>query len=166
MDPIRDKVREKLGKVVPDTLAEHIETCIFNWAIRHCHERQIPKYWKEPKFRYMYTMKVMSIHFNLTNPENPALLEKVLHAKVGPKELVNAHPAKLFPEKWDVLYERAAEKQLRKQLTTDIDSVPEGMIQCGKCKSKKTTYTQLQTRSGDEGENQTGITLNSTVNYP
>jgi DNA-directed RNA polymerase subunit M/transcription elongation factor TFIIS len=31
-----------------------------------------------------------------------------------------------------------------------MDEKYEGMFKCGKCKSKKTTYYQMQTRSADE----------------
>lgn len=156
MEPVRKKVNEKLALIFDEKtldasrLADHIETCIFNWTIKTCKIRRIPCYWKEPGFRYTYCMKALGVMFNLKNPANPGLLPKVTGGSIGPKKLVNAHPSELFPEKWDVLYERVAEKQLRKQLTTDLDSVPDGFHTCSKCKSKKTTYTQLQTRSADE----------------
>ena len=157
-------MRQKFEGVHPDLDAGKLEKILWNWALETCQRDNIPLFWEESRFRYRYTTKALGMAFNLKNPKNPGLLQRVLEKKVTMHKLMRLSPEHMWPEYWEPIFEKVAEKQLRKQLTTDIDSVPEGMLQCGKCKSKKTMYTMLQTRSSDEGENQTGITLNSTVN--
>lgn len=148
---VREKVRKKLNDVFGDErMASDLERCIYNWCIRTCRANEIPRHWENPAFRYRYTTKALSIHFNLTNPKNPGLLEKVRSKDMGFKKLVRASPAELFPELWEPVYERVAAKQLRKQLTVDVESVPDGAFTCNKCKSRKTTFIELQTRSADE----------------
>lgn len=134
----------------PDLDAVKLEKALWNWTLETIQKDAIPLYWEEPKVRYRYTTKAMSLHFNLTNHKNPRLLETVLGKKLSFVKLLRSSPAQLFPELWDPIFERVAEKQLRKQLTTDVDKVPDGMYQCSRCKSWKTTFTQLQTRSADE----------------
>jgi DNA-directed RNA polymerase subunit M/transcription elongation factor TFIIS len=99
---------------------------------------------------FRYTTKALALHFNLQNPENPGLLRRVLDKDMGLKHLVAASPAELFPELWEPVFERVAHKQLRRQLTIDADAAPDGAFTCRRCKSKKTTFVLLQTRSADE----------------
>lgn len=151
VEPVRLKVRKKLLDILDDSeLTEHVEICIYNHTIRRARFLGMPRYWKNPNFRYAYTTKALSIIFNLKNPRNPKLLERLMKGEIGPKKLVNGHPAELFPEPWDKWYDEAAERTLRKQRGVNPDDVPDGVHQCRQCKSMKTTYTQLQTRSADE----------------
>ena len=54
------------------------------------------------------------------------------------------------PDRWSDVFERVAYKALRKQLTVDAESAPDGAFTCSKCRSKKTTFYEMQTRSADE----------------
>lgn len=147
---VLSRLQAVLGPEAPKDCAQHLETCIYNHTIKTCAEDKIPLHWDNAAVRYRYTTKALSIEFNLKNPKNPQLLNKVCSKEVGLKKLVSASPSELFPELWEPIFERVANKQLRKQHTTDLDRVPEGAYQCARCKSKKTVYTQLQTRSADE----------------
>lgn len=152
--PIRQKARAKLAAALGDssdpTLAEHVEISAFNYTLAACKARGVSRRWEEPRFRDAYSHKILSLEFNLKNPKNPRLLERVTSGEMGPKKLVSAMPYDTFPEIWEVFYERAAERQLRRMLCNDAAGAPDGMFQCSKCKSRKTTYTLLQTRSADE----------------
>jgi len=152
METTRAKATAKLAAVpgVTADAARDIETCVFNFTLRRCKLTDVPLQWDERRLRDMYIQKIIGIHFNLTNPKNPGLLQRVLAGSMGIRQLVNAHPAHLFPEMWDEIFERVAAKQLRKQLTQDIDTVPDGAVQCSKCRSRKTVYFSMQTRSADE----------------
>lgn len=139
---------DALGSETPGPLARHIEKCIWNATLRGFlpHER----YWDNHMVRYKYTTKVLGVAFNLKNPKNPCLLMKVKSGEISPPKLVSMTPYELFPEMWAPVFERIAHKQLRRQLTTDVANAPDGMLQCRSCKSMKTTYYQMQTRSADE----------------
>jgi DNA-directed RNA polymerase subunit M/transcription elongation factor TFIIS len=64
--------------------------------------------------------------------------------------LVRANPIDLNPGVWKESIERAVEKQMRRLRTKDVENAPDGAFTCRRCKSKKTSYYQLQTRSADE----------------
>jgi len=51
----------------------------------------------------------------------------------------------LYPELWDEI--RAG---ILSTIPDTEKEIPDGMFKCGKCKTMKTAYTQVQTRSADE----------------
>ena len=79
------------------------------------------------------------------------LLERVLSKQVKCKDLVTMGPEQLEP---NGLCAKMAEKLKKRDLDREMykrtEEDYEGIFKCGKCKSKKTTYFQLQTRSADE----------------
>lgn len=132
------------------TLGRRLERAIYNYCIETSRRDKIPQTWRHPQFRDRYCQKVMSIKFNATHPKNPALGDKLRRGDVTVDWIVRASPQDLFPELWEPVYEKVAYKALRKQLTVDLDKAPDGQFTCGKCKSRKTTFYEMQTRSADE----------------
>ena len=126
-------------------LAEAIEQTIYNWTIDKARESRLSLNWEEPLLRRLYIRKLRSLRFNLHNPHNPNLLDDVLRRKCSVTDLVQMTPYQLFPQRWE-----AALFATRHEHGVPHDQVPDSMFQCHVCKSWKTTYTQLQTRSADE----------------
>jgi len=83
--------------------------------------------------------------------KNPALKEKIVNKKVKPLEVVNMRPEQLWPDgpQADAI-EKKIHKELRKQALTEEVKNQEGLFKCGRCKSMKTSYYEMQTRSADE----------------
>ena len=129
-------------------LAMKIESMIWNAVLMSC--MACERYWSNALLRSKYVQKIMSIKFNVTNPANPTLRERVLDGSITPKKLATMTPYEMFPSKWQPLFEASAYRQMRRQLTTDIDTIPDGQIQCSKCRSRKTQFYEVQTRSADE----------------
>lgn len=151
MEGVRAKVRQRYGRVLEDgDKARRLEVHTFNWTVAACIRRNIKRYWDNPRFRYLYTTRALSLEFNLKNPRNPGLAERV---KASDNEYLrkfaNMTPHEMFPELYAPIYERLAAKQLRKMAVSHQDA-PDGIYQCRACKSKKTQYACLQTRSADE----------------
>jgi DNA-directed RNA polymerase subunit M/transcription elongation factor TFIIS len=147
----RGKVREKLCRLLPDERARDLEICIYNYTLNQCQRDHVPLFWQSQKLRYKYTTKSLSVLFNLKNPKNPGLIDRVRSGECGLKQLVKASPADLWPELWNPIYEKVAAKQLRRELLgVDPSKVIDGQFQCSRCKGRKVTYTSLQTRSADE----------------
>ncbi len=101
----------------------------------------------------MYLMRSVILYLNL-NPEsiikNTYLIERIFNKDdLISDEFVfaSAEPEILFPERHHEI-KRLYSKEIEvfKQQVAEED----GMFMCGKCKSKKTTYYQMQTRSADE----------------
>ncbi|MGA1563943.1 MAG: hypothetical protein ACO35C_04910 [Pontimonas sp.] len=153
MDRARDRARAMLERdVFPDDPEEarRLEKVIYNHVIRTTRQEKIAQTWKHPIFRSRYVQKVIAVKFNITNPKNTALRDKVRDGTASYEWLMQAQPKDLFPELWEPIYHSVAMKQLKKQLTENPEDVPDGIEQCRRCKSRKVVYTQLQTRSADE----------------
>lgn len=150
MDGIRDKVRSKFHTILRDeTKAKHLEICLYNWTWDACHRDRQPQFWTNPVFRYRYTTRAWGLMFNLQHPKNPDLGDRVRKGEVSIKTYANMSAEQMFPQLYAPIYERLASKELRRMAISHSDA-PDGAYTCNRCKSKKTQYTCLQTRSADE----------------
>lgn len=129
--------------------AKNLEVCLWNWTIRTCIRDSIPRFWSNPALRFRYTTRALSLEFNLTHPRNPGLGDRVRAGELSVKKFAAMHPCEMFPEMYSDIYERLAAKELRRMAVSHHDA-PDGAYTCRACKSKKTQYTCLQTRSADE----------------
>jgi len=126
-----------------------LERDAFNYAITLAKDLGILRYWANPNFRKIYATKVRSLLFNLKDAKNPDLRSKLLHGTVTPWELVRMSHIQMFPSMWEPIIQRVMQRKLMTELTSLPMDVT-GLFQCKKCKSWKTVYYQLQTRSADE----------------
>jgi transcription elongation factor S-II len=105
--------------------------------------------WDNHKYSNIYKHKFLSLQKNLK--DNPDLKEKIVNKKLKSHEIINMRPEQLIP---DGLYAKQIEikihNDIRKEYLSHEIKNQEGFFTCGRCKSKKTTYYQLQTRSADE----------------
>jgi len=147
---ILSKLAEVLELPEKDKLIQNFEKCIFNWAVREtirCNEQPS---WENQSFRERYKRKFISINFNLKVPEN-TLKGDILSGKIKVTDVVYMAPYQLYPHgPAAVTKEKLRVDSLHKLALNTQDPDYEGMFKCGKCKSMKTTYFQMQTRSADE----------------
>jgi hypothetical protein len=155
MEPLRVFALGKIAEVydLPPTSAKvkNTEISIQNWVYAHTANAEENASWENPQYRWRYKQRVMSILFNLR--KNPALVEAVVKTKtVNPADIGGMAPEHLWP---DGPHAKAIkdnrEKELQRQLVAaKYDEGYEGILTCPKCKGKKTSYYQMQTRSADE----------------
>ena len=134
---------DKLQKI-----ALNIEKGIFNHTLSN-HNAQD---WNN-MFETYYIYCCVTVYSNL-NPDsylkNVNLIRRLFYGEFKPEELAYFDAEKRFPERYSETmanYEASLPKYAEK---VNIEDMPDGMHSCGKCKSRKTTYYQLQTRSADE----------------
>jgi len=97
-----------------------------------------------------YKAALRSRVFNLRDEKNPALRENVLTGTVSPEVFAVMTTEEMASDEMkEKRLEFNKEAILEHQLSVQ-EGVESESFQCGKCKSKKCTYTQLQTRSADE----------------
>lgn len=150
VDGVRAKVVSRFAEALDDaTMAKHLEICLWNWTIKGCVRDKIPLFWDNARFRYRYTTRALGLAFNLRHPRNPSLGDRVRARQVPLKNFANMTPQEMFPELYEPIYERLAARELRKMAVSHKDA-PDGAYTCRACKSKKTQYTCIQTRSADE----------------
>jgi DNA-directed RNA polymerase subunit M/transcription elongation factor TFIIS len=150
---VRQKVADRFARTLDsEQLGKHLEIVLWNDTIRRCQAKQLPVQWDgvyDLTFREMYTQRAIALDlFNLRT--NEVLRQRVVSGELPLKTFISMTPYEMDPDRWSDVFERVAYKALRKQLTVDAESAPDGAFTCSKCRSKKTTFYEMQTRSADE----------------
>lgn len=146
------EMSQKLGEGTDQDHAQmgrNLEICAWNSVINGAGP-DLPLVWEAPQFRYRYTTRCLSLEQNLRNPANPSLASRLLRKELGLKDFSRMHPYAMFPELWNPVFEKVARRQMQKIFSLGGDGALEGAVQCKRCKSNKTTFVLLQTRSADE----------------
>ncbi|CAK7892670.1 transcription elongation factor S-II [[Candida] anglica] len=97
-----------------------------------------------------YRNKLRTFTMNLRNKKNPELRERVVTRKITPAAFVKMTPNEMAPESLKKEIEKLHKQNLfDAQGATEKRAVTDRFT-CGKCKHKKVSYYQMQTRSADE----------------
>lgn len=97
-----------------------------------------------------YRNRLRTLTMNLRNRKNPELRERVVGGAIAAKTFITMTPSEMAP---DALKQEI--EKLQKQNLFDAQGATEkravtDRFTCGKCKHKKVSYYQMQTRSADE----------------
>lgn len=97
-----------------------------------------------------YLSKVRTVAFNLKDPNNPDLRSRVAVGIVPPEALAHMGAEEMASDA-----RKVQNAQIRKEMAAELvrgqqEMATTDQFQCGKCKQRKVTYYQLQTRSADE----------------
>jgi len=122
----------------------NLEKGIYNATIQEANDKKIVKKWENNKFVTLYINRLRSIYFNLTDE----LVDKVNNKTIKAHEIAYMTHQELRPAKWAKLIEVKKMKD-ENRYTPKIEASTDNFT-CYKCKSKKCTFYQLQTRSADE----------------
>ena len=145
-ESFRKNVVAKLQGLVGETCKCHagnIEKSVFNYAIKESTFQKIVKKWENPFFVQVYLNRLRSVYSNLS------FLSKMLEAgEIQAKDVGFMTHQEIQPEKWMALIENKIIRNASKY-NHNIEASTD-MFTCKKCKSKKCTYYELQTRSADE----------------
>ena len=146
-ETFRQNVRNKLKLAIIDDpkIVTNLEIAIYNYAIKEATSKKILKKWENPFFLQLYTDRMRTVFLNLKKEE---LLKQLKNQEITPQTLVFMTHQEMNPEHWKTMIEKKIKRDANKfninmQASTDT-------FTCRKCKSKKCTYYQLQTRSADE----------------
>jgi len=144
----RENIRKKLSTILncsDQIVCVNLEKGIFNYAIKEANNRKIVKKWENRAFAQIYIDKLRTIFMNLKNQE---LLHQIKNAEITSQSVAFMTHQELNPERWKTLIDQKIKRDASK-FTTNIQASTD-MFTCKKCKSKKCTYYELQTRSADE----------------
>jgi transcription elongation factor S-II len=147
-EKFRENIRVKINQVidVPDiNVAGNLEKGVYNYAIKEATHQKVVKKWENPQFTQIYVDRLRSIYFNLKNPH---ILEAVRSGEIQPQQVAFMTHQEFNPERWKDLIEKKMKRDA--SLYTDNLQASTDMFTCRKCKSKRCTYYELQTRSADE----------------
>ena len=144
-ETFRKNIQTKLNNVVNNSVMSiNLEIGIYNYVIKESGNRKIIKKWSNPQFVQLYIDRVRSIYLNLTED----ILNQLHNKNIQSSNVAFMTHLELKPKKWEKLIEDKIQRdknkyEFRMEAATDT-------FTCKKCKSKKCTYYQMQTRSADE----------------
>jgi DNA-directed RNA polymerase subunit M/transcription elongation factor TFIIS len=154
----KHKVRDEFHSLLHNNIymsqleATDLEIGVFNCTIDYALSNKIQLSWKCQLFIDTYINIARSIYSNLkTNSYigNKDLLKRMTEYKeFNPHMLPYMQCHNIFPERWKSIIDK---NNLRIKEAYEFNIVAmSDMITCMRCKSKKVSYYELQTRSGDE----------------
>ena len=143
----RDNIRKKIHGLldIDETDAFNLEKGIFNYAIKEATLKKIVKKWENPHFVSLYKDRLRSIYMNLKNEHFKKMIE---NNEIEIKQLAFMTHHEFNPQRWRKMIEKKMKKDASK-LNDNIQASTD-MYTCKKCKSKRCTYYEMQTRSADE----------------
>lgn len=145
-ETFRKNIVDKISEVLEDEKKSiNLEKGVFNYAIKEANSRKIIKKWENPYFAQIYIDRLRSIYVNLKNPE---LLGLVKSGELAPQVLAFMTHQEMDHEHWRGMIDRKIKRDASK-FTTNVQASTD-MFTCRKCKSKRSSYIELQTRSADE----------------
>jgi len=158
MASLRNFVRNKLRTIFnlpgEEKYVVNIEKSLFNYSLKRCKGGMS---WKNARLRSLYKQRWINLWYNINHPGNPTIRADIRNNVIKTPDLAEFGPDKLWP---GGLYaqglaafresEQEKEARIRRAKEEEESDDRNGAHMCGKCKSWKTSYYQLQTRSADE----------------
>lgn len=150
--------------------SRNVERSVYNWAVQTTRNSGEGSSWENRLFRMRYKQKVLSLINELSRDpivsmtmdvrdgrvtvslrEVPQLVHRLRRKELETKNLARYSADVLWPNgpmaKTNL---KLKNRDMAIEATKALDEDYEGMFTCRRCKSKKTTFYLLQTRSADE----------------
>ena len=142
----RKNIVASLSQLIQDNpIAVNLEKGVFNYSLKKAEDRDVIKKWDNKYYVEIYLNQLRTIRHNLQESDN---INKIKTKQIKAHEFAFMTHQEMCPEKWSALLEA---KKIRDQnkYEPNLEASTDD-FKCWKCKSKKCTYYQLQTRSADE----------------
>jgi len=151
-DTFRTNVKKKLNKIIRrKKFSLNLEKGIFNYTIQTARLRNVVRKWDNKAFVMIYVDKFKSILLNLnakSTVKNKELLKRLKNKEFKAHELAFMTHQELYPEKWKYLIDKKIKRD-KSEGVVDLSAATDEFF-CFKCKKRKCSYYQMQTRSADE----------------
>jgi transcription elongation factor S-II len=148
----RQNIRNKLNLLIEnEEKSINLEKGIFNSSIQEAKKKKIVRKWDNKNFIMLYIVRLKSIMINLnkdSHVHNLSLLKKLKENEFPAYKLAFMNEREMFPNKWKELVD--AKIQRDNHLYEENLAAATDEFKCYKCKKRKCSYYQLQTRSADE----------------
>lgn len=143
------KLAETLSLPEDNPIVVNLEKGILNHtcdAVKTPDECSFENHW----FATRYKLKFLSVRDNIEKSSH--LRDEILQKKLKASEVVDLKPWETWKDgPYAVAMENKILREMRKEFNArEAKEQMEGFFVCRRCKSKKTTYYELQTRSADE----------------
>lgn len=170
--PLREFTRKKLAEWFGEGPGvRNAEKSVYNWAVKQVRDRGDQASWENRAFQRLYRGKVHALiqelrraemaqvdlevaadgHVKVCIQSVPQLVCRLRHKELEMRKLATYTPEVLWPDgPWAKTMLKLRERDLQREKAKAVEENYEGLFKCRKCKSLKTTYYQMQTRSADE----------------
>ena len=146
-EEFRNKVRDQFTQMVDKpTIATNIEIGIYNFSVTTSKERKVVRKWDNVYFCEIYMSKLRMVLYNLR--DKPSIISQLVNKEIRADRVAYMTHQDLQPDRWAVMIDQ--KKKRDENLFAPNLMATTDDFTCYKCKSKKCTYYQLQTRSADE----------------
>jgi len=148
---VQGKYAEILGLPRDSPLCVNLEKSTHNWAVNRSTSLGDVAAADNPDHMNRYKHKFLQIQYNLNN--SPCLKNRILEGVVKAQSVMELSPQALWPDgPWSKMKEHCVSKEMKKEYKSNVLKDPNyvGIFKCKRCKSHKTTYYEMQTRSADE----------------
>lgn len=148
-DTVRDKIRANLATALVKTISEGVDiqkSEIIKLAV----EIEVELLKVHNGVSVPYKNKFRQLHFNLKNDKNPDLRRKVVIGDITSDILLELTAEELASDIQKEETAKIREKKLFDSAPSSAKQATTDQFQCAKCKERKCTYYQMQTRSADE----------------
>ena len=138
METSRDQNRKELSKLIDKKLADKLENSIYEFSDKYS-ESQGTAFLLDS----IYEEKFNEILCLLKS--NKKLIDMIKNKKIDPEQIPYMKSHELNPEKYEKINKKREieEKNIKDKPTTDL-------FECKKCKKRRCTVEERQTRAGDE----------------
>lgn len=136
----RQKNIKKISELLDEKYAKKIEESVYNFSKEYTEDNETPFLLES-----VYSDKFNEIINLLINKKSAFLIQAIKSNKIDASKIANMRPDELNPDKYDKILKKKELEEFKKtnQATSSI-------YKCPKCKERKSTITQKQTRSADE----------------
>ena len=148
---LREKCLHILGNILSKEQSILLEKSIVEYTINTCKQKRIPCKWTNTTFKKRYINKVRSLFTNLKDDsyvKNTNFIKRITDENIDITQLPSMSFQEIFPEHWKKMMDEKYKKE--KILYEEKQEAMTDQYKCGRCKSRKCTYYELQTRSADE----------------
>jgi len=137
---LRTKTKETFTKLLNTNYSNKIEESIFNFSVDYATVNETPYLIEQ-----IYETKVDDIIKLLHNKGNDYFLKAIKEEQINLDQIAFMKPDELNPEKYDKIIKKKSVEQdkIDNQATSNV-------YECKKCKNRKCSVTQRQTRAADE----------------
>lgn len=141
---------KSIDKKTQESLIESIERSCYNHTCKRADKENIPRNWKNRLFCQLYNMITYKVQSNLLYDESDIgsdyLIKQILFDGFNINDIATLSSRELRPDKSDKIHaeiEKRRQQKINKKISTQHE--------CFKCGGRKTTETEVQMRSLDEG---------------
>lgn len=103
-----------------------------------------------PETNAAYRDKIRTLFSNLKNKSNPTLRAHVLSGEIAADKLINMSHEELKSDARREADEKLASVNMREAMVPQVEKSISTSLECSKCRQRKVSYSQAQTRSADE----------------